>query len=67
MVRVGGGGGKCSGWCFRVYALAWVFRNKLSTLLVPNHWGKKCCPSVYKCCVHPLAAWEVQSRNTISS
>ena len=40
-IVIGGGGvpqrrSKCAGWYFRAYALVWVFRRKLSALLVPS-------------------------------
>ena len=30
----------CAGWYSRVRTLVWVFRNKLCTSRVPNHWGR---------------------------
>ena len=30
---------KCACWYFWVYAMIWVLRNKLSTVLVPGNWG----------------------------
>ena len=41
--RPGGGrreGSKCAGWYLRVFALVWVFRRKVLTLHVSNHWRR---------------------------